>query len=185
MKLIIGLGNPGRKYISTWHNLGFVAIDELRELVGGDKFKKSAKFQAEIATGNIGDEKLILAKPQTFMNNSGQAVGEIARFYKIPTEDVIVLHDDIDLVFGKIKVKQGGGHAGHNGLRSIDSHIGKEYWRVRFGVSHPGNADDVADYVLNNFSKQEQQEVERLAADIARAFIHLVSGNNEQFLEKM
>src|SRR5210317_1683475 len=145
MKLIVGLGNPGAKYARNRHNIGFMAVDRIASDHGFGPWKP--KFQGQIAEGRLGREKVLLLKPETFMNKSGQSVGEAMRFYKLEPEDVIVIHDELDLAPGKVRVKQGGGHAGHNGLRSIHAHIGENYARVRLGIGHPGRKDLVAHYV--------------------------------------
>jgi PTH1 family peptidyl-tRNA hydrolase len=155
IKLIVGLGNHGVKYLKTRHNIGFMAIKKLVENFDLKTFNK--RYDAIYYEMNFSkDIKIILIMPQTYMNNSGVAVQKFCRFFKIPANDVIVIHDDIDLELGKIKVKIGGGNGGHNGLKSIDQHIGANYLRIRLGVGKPQNDMDVADYVLNNFSKSEE-----------------------------
>lgn len=153
MKLFVGLGNPGAKYARNRHNIGFMAVDEIARSHGFSPWR--AKFQAELADGTLGDEKVVLIKPQTFMNRSGQAVGEVMRFYKLEPTDITVFHDEIDLAPAKCRLKDGGGHAGHNGLRSIHDHIGPHYSRVRIGVGHPGHKDRVPGYVLHDFPAAE------------------------------
>lgn len=152
--LLIGLGNPGEKYTQNRHNIGFRAVDTVRSQYQMPSW--SSKFQGLISSGTIERQKIHCLLPQTFMNLSGQSAQQACQFYKIPTENVIVIHDDIDLEPGKIRFKQGGGHGGHNGLKSLDSHLGKNYWRLRVGVGHPGHRDLVSPYVLNNFSKEEE-----------------------------
>lgn len=154
MKLIVGLGNPGPKYAGHRHNIGFLALDRIAADHGFTAWKD--KHQGSISEGRFGSDRAILLKPLTFMNNSGQSVQAAMRFYKLEPEDVIVLHDEIDLAPGKVKHKVGGGHAGHNGLRSIHAHIGPEYARVRLGVGHPGHKDRVPGYVLHDFAKADQ-----------------------------
>ena len=153
MKLFVGLGNPGAKYQNNRHNIGFMALDQIASDHGFSPWKK--KFQGQMCDGRLGREKVTLLKPETFMNLSGQSVGEAMRFYKLTPADVVVFHDELDLAPTKIKCKTGGGHAGHNGLRSIHQHIGVEYDRVRMGIGHPGHKDKVASYVLNDFAKAE------------------------------
>jgi len=153
LKLIVGLGNPGAKYARNRHNIGFMALDEIASAHGFSPWR--AKFQGQVSEGRLGTTKAILLKPETFMNLSGQSVGEAARFHKIDPAEVIVFHDELDLAPGKIRVKTGGGHAGHNGLRSIHAHIGADYDRVRMGVGHPGHKDAVAGYVLHDFHKAD------------------------------
>ncbi|WP_417263289.1 aminoacyl-tRNA hydrolase [Celeribacter sp.] len=154
MKLFVGLGNPGAKYAHNRHNIGFMVLDRIAEDHGFGPWR--AKFQAQVTEGRLGGDKVILLKPETFMNLSGQSVGEAMRFYKLTPADVVVFHDELDLAPGKVRVKSGGGHAGHNGLRSIHQHIGAEYDRVRLGIGHPGHKDRVAPYVLSDFAKAEQ-----------------------------
>lgn len=158
MFVLVGLGNPGEKYAFNRHNIGFMALDSLAATYHFPPFK--IKFSAAVSEGTIGDHKVILCKPMTYMNLSGQPVGDLTRFYKILPANVYVIHDDLDLEPGQIKVKMGGGNGGHNGLKSLDQHIGKEYWRVRLGIGHPGRSsvhkDMVADYVLSNFSRNDE-----------------------------
>ena len=151
MQLWVGLGNPGAKYAGNRHNIGFMALDRIAQDFGFAPFK--AKFQGQISEGRIGPERIVLLKPETFMNLSGQSVGEAMRFYKLAPEDVTVFHDELDLAPFRTRLKQGGGHAGHNGLRSMHQHIGESYARVRLGVGHPGHKDRVASYVLADFEK--------------------------------
>lgn len=155
MKLFVGLGNPGAKYQSNRHNVGFMILDKLVSDYGFDGWKSKAGSQ--ISTGRIGMTKIIALKPQSFMNKSGLPVAEAARFYKIEPDDIYVFHDEIDIGEGRLRVKQGGGHGGHNGLRDIDRHIGKDYWRVRIGVGRPQHKEDVHKWVLNDFSAAEQK----------------------------
>ena len=155
MKLFVGLGNPGTKYANNRHNIGFMMVDRLAQDYPFDGWK--AKSGAHIATGRIGQTKIIAAKPQSFMNKSGLPVAELARFFKIDPADIYVFHDEIDLSEGRLRVKQGGGHGGHNGLRDIDRHIGKEYWRVRIGVGRPDTKEDVHKWVLHDFSHHDKQ----------------------------
>lgn len=154
MKLFVGLGNPGNKYQHNRHNVGFMMMDRFAQDYGFDSWK--SKAGALIATGRIGMTKLILAKPQSFMNKSGLPVAELARFYKLPPEDIIVFHDEIDLSEGRLRVKQGGGPGGHNGLRDIDRHMGQNYWRVRIGVGRPATKDDVHKWVLQDFTRHDK-----------------------------
>lgn len=153
MKLIVGLGNPGAKYAANRHNVGFMAVDRLGEAPGFGPWR--SRFQGLTAEGTLGGEKVLLLKPQTFMNDSGRSVGEAARFLKVPLGEITVIHDEIDLAPAKLKVKTGGGHAGHNGLRSIHAHLGDAYHRVRIGVGHPGHKDAVPGYVLRDFPKAD------------------------------
>lgn len=155
MFLVVGLGNPGENYADTRHNIGFMAADEISRRYNFSAFK--SKFDALAAEGQIGGEKVLLLKPQTYMNLSGNAVVKAALFYKILPENIIAVHDDIDLALGQMKAKRGGGAGGHNGLKSMDSHITADYNRIRIGVGHPaGRGPEVADYVLGHFSKAEK-----------------------------
>jgi PTH1 family peptidyl-tRNA hydrolase len=182
MLLIAGLGNPGPRYERNRHNIGFMAVDELvrRHSFGAWR----SRFQSMVAEGVIAGEKVLVMKPMTFMNESGRAVGEALRFYKLAPSQVIVIHDELDLRPGKIRVKQGGGHAGHNGLRSIDAHIGSEFRRIRVGVGHPGNKDRVHGYVLTDFAKAEQPLVERTVDAIAAHIGLLVEGDENSFMSR-
>ena len=183
MRLIVGLGNPGARYERNRHNIGFMAADALarRHRFGSSR----SKFQGEIAEGNIGTERVYVLKPQTFMNLSGDSVGAAARFYKIPSEEIAVIYDEIDLAPGKLKVKRGGGAAGHNGIRSIDDAIGDDYWRVRLGVGHPGVKELVQPYVLQNFDAEEMRWVVPLIEAVAEAAPLLVAGDAPGFMTKV
>jgi PTH1 family peptidyl-tRNA hydrolase len=158
MYVLAGLGNPGQKYALNRHNIGFMAIDSIAATYNFPPFK--IKFSASLSEGTIGDHKVILCKPMTYMNLSGQPVSDLIRFYKVSPACVYVIHDDLDLETGKIKLKIGGGSGGHNGLKSLDQYIGKEYWRVRLGIGHPGRSpnreDLVSHYVLSNFSRDDE-----------------------------
>ena len=167
MFLLVGLGNIGKKYELTRHNFGFLALDSI--ILQYNLSKSANKFESEVFTGQIGENKIIAIKPQTFMNNSGVSVGAASSFYKIPAENIIVFHDEIDIKLGEIRVKKGGGNAGHNGLKSIDQRIGKDYWRFRLGVSRPQNPEyEVSDYVLSKFSKDELTVVEEMNYDLSK-----------------
>ncbi|MBE6451827.1 MAG: aminoacyl-tRNA hydrolase [Alphaproteobacteria bacterium] len=159
MFLVVGLGNPGSEYANTRHNVGFMAADAICSRYNFESFKK--KFDGEAALGQIAGEKVLLLKPHTYMNLSGNAVVKAALFYKILPENIIVIHDDMDLKIGQLKAKLGGGSGGHNGLKSIDAHISPNYNRIRIGVGHPQNKGaDVVNYVLGSFSKEEKQVLE-------------------------
>jgi PTH1 family peptidyl-tRNA hydrolase len=176
IKLIVGLGNPGIEYSKTRHNIGFISINKLVEFFNIKKFSNrynSIYFEINNLKGN----KVFFLMPQTYMNNSGIAVQAFCRFFKIQTNDVVVIHDDIDLELGKIKVKIGGGHGGHNGLKSIDQHIGQNYLRIRLGVGKPHSGIDVADYVLNNFSKTEETIANRMVDFVADNISELLNKN--------
>ncbi len=153
MRLVVGLGNPGSRYARNRHNIGFMAVDAIARRHGFPGFR--SRFKGELAEGQLGGERRLLLKPQTFMNASGEAVAEASRFFKIPPAEIVVIHDEIDLRPGKLRVKCGGGNAGHNGLRSIDALLGPDFWRVRIGVGHPGIKEIVEPYVLQNFPREE------------------------------
>lgn len=180
MKLFVGLGNPGAEYTGNRHNVGFMAIDAIAEAHRFGSFKR--KFQGLACDGELGGERVLLLKPQTYMNESGRAVGEAARFLKIALADIVVLYDEIDLAPGKLKVKTGGGNAGHNGLRSISAHLGNDYVRVRIGVGHPGDKSLVANYVLSNFAKADRGWLDPLLQAIATAAPRLARGDQARFL---
>lgn len=180
MKLIVGLGNPGAKYAGNRHNIGFMALDRIAGDHGFGPWR--AKFQGELAEGRLGSVKCLLLKPMTFMNRSGQSVGEAMRFFKLDSTDVIVLHDELDLAPGKARVKAGGGHAGHNGLRSIHEHISPHYDRVRLGIGHPGHKDRVAGYVLQDFAKADQDWLDDLLRGISDGAPHLAADDGGKFM---
>ena len=179
MQLFVGLGNPGAKYAQNRHNIGFMALDQIATDHGFPPFR--AKFNGEISEGRLGSERIILLKPHTFMNRSGQSVGEAMRFYKLEPPDITVFHDEIDLAPGKVRLKAGGGHAGHNGLRSIHEHIGPHYDRVRLGVGHPGHKDAVPGYVLRDFPKADQGWLDDLLRGIGDGAPHLAEGDGGRF----
>lgn len=179
MKLIVGLGNPGQKFEHNRHNVGFMAVDRIADRHGFGPFRR--RFQGLVTEGRIGEERVTILKPQTFMNESGQSVGEAARFLKIDEEDVIVLYDEIDLFPGKLKAKLGGGNAGHNGLRSISAHLGNDYTRIRIGVGHPGRKELVAGYVLHDFSKSDQDWLDPLLDAIAKSAGLMAEGDLARF----
>lgn len=183
MKLIVGLGNPGGKYAHNRHNVGFMAVDEIFDAYDFSPWRK--RFSGELCEGRIGRTKCLMLKPSTYMNESGRSVGEAARFYKLDLDDVIVLYDEIDLVAGKLKVKKGGGNAGHNGLRSISSHLGNDYHRVRIGVGRPAQKSQVSNYVLRDFNKSDHQWLEPLLDAIARKFETLLERGSGDFLNQV
>ncbi len=180
MKLIVGLGNPGAKYAGNRHNIGFMAVDRIAGDHGFGPWKP--RFQGQLAEGRLGGEKVLLLKPETFMNNSGQSVGETMRFYKLTPEDVTVLHDELDLAPGKARIKQGGGHAGHNGLRSIHAHIGETYGRVRLGIGHPGRKEMVSGYVLRDFANADADWLDNLLRGISDGAPELARGDTGRFM---
>ena len=179
MKLIVGLGNPGTKYQGNRHNVGFMALDRIASDHGFSPWR--TRFQGETAEGRLGDERVTLLKPGTFMNLSGQAVGEAMRYLKLTPDEVIVLHDELDLPPGKLRLKLGGGHAGHNGLRSIHQHIGEAYRRVRIGIGHPGHKDRVAGYVLSDFPKSEEEVLDNILRGISDGGPALAAGEDARF----
>ncbi len=180
MQLWVGLGNPGTKYAENRHNIGFMALDRVADDHGFAPWR--TKFQGQLTEGRLGTQKVILLKPETFMNLSGQSVGEAMRFYKMTPADVTVFHDELDLAPGKCRLKQGGGHAGHNGLRSIHQHIGEAYARVRLGIGHPGHKDRVAGYVLADFAKADQDWLDNLLRGISDGAQPLAEGDGSKFL---
>ena len=182
MQLFVGLGNPGAKYARNRHNIGFMALDRIAEDHGFGPWK--SKFQGQIAEGRLGGDKVLLLKPETFMNRSGQSVGEAMRFYKLEPGDVTVFHDELDLAPGKVRVKQGGGggHAGHNGLRSIHGHIGEAYRRVRLGIGHPGRKEAVAGYVLHDFPKADEDWLDDVLRGLSDGADHLAAGDGGKFM---
>ena len=179
MLIFAGLGNPGAKYAHNRHNIGFMALDRIAEDHGFGPWK--TRFQGQASEGRLGSEKLLLLKPETFMNLSGQSVGEAMRFYKLEPGDITVLHDEIDLAPGKLRVKQGGGHAGHNGLRSIHQHIGPDYVRVRMGVGHPGRKEAVPGYVLHDFAKADEAWLDDVLRGVSDGAPYLADGDTGRF----
>lgn len=157
MWLLAGLGNPGERYAAHRHNVGFMLVDAIAEQYDFPPF--SERSGALVSKHRIAEIDAVLCKPQSYMNRSGQPAGEVARFFRIPTGQVLVFHDELDLPPGKIRLKQGGGSGGHNGLKSLDAHLGNDYWRLRFGIGHPGHKDRVQSYVLSDFSKDERELV--------------------------
>ena len=180
MKLFIGLGNPGGAYARHRHNVGFMALDRIAEEHGFGPWKK--KFQGLATDGYIDGARVLLLKPQTYMNESGRSVGEAARFLKIGEENLVVFYDEIDLAPGKLKIKTGGGNAGHNGLRSISAHFGNEYQRVRIGIGHPGVKELVARWVLSDFAKVDADWLDPLLEAIAKSAGRLAKGDAARFL---
>ena len=183
MRLFVGLGNPGTKYQGNRHNIGFMAVDEIARRHGFGPWRR--RFQGETSEGTIGGERVILLKPTTYMNDSGQSVGEAAKFFKIEMGDIVVFHDEIELPPAKVRVKLGGGIAGHNGLRSISAHVGNEYRRVRLGVGHPGIKDLVHSHVLNDFAKSDMPWVEALREVVAENAALIVTGQDSAFQNKV
>ncbi|MBC2652113.1 MULTISPECIES: aminoacyl-tRNA hydrolase [Novosphingobium] len=180
MQVWVGLGNPGPQYALHRHNVGFMAMDAMAEVHGFGPVQK--KFQGWVQEGRIGGDKIILLKPATFMNESGRAVGEALRFYKLGTDALTVFHDELDLAPMKVKVKRGGGAAGHNGLRSIDQHLGPDFRRVRLGIGHPGHKDRVTGYVLGNYAKAEMDPLADMLGAIAGEADWLAKGDDVRFM---
>jgi PTH1 family peptidyl-tRNA hydrolase len=183
MLLFAGLGNPGSKYENNRHNVGFMAADAIARRHGFSPWSK--KFQGLIAEGSIAGEKILLIKPQTFMNLSGQSVGEAMRFYKLQPADVTVFYDELDLVAGKVRVKVGGGAGGHNGIRSLDQHIGQNYRRVRIGIGHPGVRELVHGHVLGDFAKADRDWLEPLLEAVADSADKLAKSDDSGFMNKI
>jgi PTH1 family peptidyl-tRNA hydrolase len=181
--LVVGLGNPGSQYEGNRHNIGFMAADAFVRRHSFSPWR--SKFQAEVAEGTVGGVKVLVLKPMTYMNLSGQSVAAAARFLKIDLDHVIVIHDELDLPPGRMKVKKGGGAGGHNGLKSIDAHLGKDYWRVRLGIGHPGDKDLVAHYVLHDFAKADQTWLDPLVAAVSDHLPALMAGDEAGFMNKV
>ena len=180
MQLWVGLGNPGPQYAMHRHNVGFMAVDTIAEVHGFGAIQK--KFQGWIRDGRIGNDRVILLKPATFMNESGRAVSEAMRFFKLDTSALTVFHDELDLTPFKVKVKQGGGTAGHNGLRSIDKHLGPDFRRIRIGIGHPGHKDRVTGHVLGNYAKAEIDPLALMLGAISAEAGYLAEGNDGRFM---
>lgn len=183
MLLIAGLGNPGAQHAGNRHNIGFMAADAIARRHGFSPW--SRKFKGEIAEGRIAGEKVLLIKPQTYMNRSGEAVGEAMRFFKLQPSDLVVLYDELDLAPGKVRLKVGGGAGGHNGIRSLDSHCGKDYRRLRLGIGHPGARERVTAHVLGDFAKADARWLEPLLEAVADNAALLVAGEDSRFLNKV
>ena len=180
MKLFVGLGNPGAKHAGNRHNVGYMAVDRIAADHGATPWR--AKFQGEVAEVRLGGQKVLLLKPATYMNESGRSVGEALRFHKIDPADLTVFHDELDLLPGKCRVKSGGGHAGHNGLRSIHAHLGPHYDRVRIGIGHPGHKDAVAGYVLRDFPKADADWLDDLLRGVSDGAPALADGDSGRFM---
>ena len=180
MKLFVGLGNPGAKYAGNRHSIGFMALDRIAADHGFSPWRKA--FHGLVAEGRLGAQKVTLLKPETFMNLSGQSVQAALAFHKLALDAVTVFHDELDLAPGKMRLKQGGGHAGHNGLRSIHGHLGEGYGRVRLGIGHPGHKDAVAGYVLHDFAKADAGWLDDLLRGISDGAVALASGDPQRFM---
>ena len=183
MRLIVGLGNPGAQHSGHRHNVGFMAAGAIARRHGFSPARE--KFHSLAAEGTLAGDKALILWPQTYMNDSGRAVQAAMQFYKAEPNDLTVLYDEIDLEFGKVRVKKGGGAAGHNGIRSIDAHVGPDFWRVRIGVGHPGVKNLVKHYVLHDFDAEEKPEVETMVGAIANNFALLFERGHEHFMTKV
>jgi PTH1 family peptidyl-tRNA hydrolase len=183
MQLWVGLGNPGPQYALNRHNVGFMAADVVADMHGFSAPRK--QFQGWVQEGRIGPEKILLLKPATFMNESGRSVGEAMRFYKLEPQDVTAFHDELDLVPMKVRVKRGGGTAGHNGLRSTDAHIGPDFRRVRIGIGHPGHKDRVHGYVLGNYHKSETDALAAMLGAIGAEAPWLAANDDARFMNEV
>jgi PTH1 family peptidyl-tRNA hydrolase len=183
MRLWVGLGNPGAEYAHQRHNIGFMAVERIAARHRFGPWRR--KFQGEVAEGTVAGQKVLLLKPATFMNESGAAVQAAAGFHKLPVEAVTIFHDELDLAPGKVRVKQGGGAAGHNGLRSTDAHVGNATWRVRLGIGHPGHKALVQRHVLGNFAKADAEWLDRLLDAVADAAPLLAEARPEDFMTRV
>jgi PTH1 family peptidyl-tRNA hydrolase len=183
MLVFAGLGNPGPAYALNRHNVGFMAVDAIHAVHGFAPWK--ARFQGLTAEGRLGDAKVVLLKPMTFMNESGRSVGEALRFFKLDVHALTVFHDELDLDPFRVKVKAGGGAAGQNGIRSLIAHVGAEFRRVRIGIGHPGHKDRVTPHVLGNFAKVEEQPLGEMLADIADLAPLLAAGDDARFMSDL
>ncbi|MCA0369747.1 MAG: aminoacyl-tRNA hydrolase [Proteobacteria bacterium] len=183
MILLVGLGNPGPQYALNRHNVGFMVIDCIAHTFDASPPKRMG--QAFVQEVRIGTQKVLLAKPMSYMNLSGPPVAQIASFYKIQPENIIVFHDELDLDFLRVRVKQGGGNGGHNGLKSLDAHVGKDYWRVRIGIGRPLFKGQVSDYVLSNFSNPEIDNLSHFLGDVLDLLPDLIGDNKNAFASKL
>lgn len=184
MWLLAGLGNPGDKYARNRHNVGFMAVDAIAAHFGFSAFRP--KFQGEVAEGRIGSHKVVILKPMTYMNESGRSIGRVSSFYKIEPSRIVIFHDELDLDPGQVRVKTGGGNAGHNGLKSAQAHLGTaDFHRVRIGIGHPGQKDRVSGYVLSDFSKAEMAWVDPLCETLAEHCELLLSGKLDEFARRV
>jgi peptidyl-tRNA hydrolase, PTH1 family len=183
MRLLVGLGNPGPRYAGNRHNIGFMAVDAIVRRHSFSTIRE--RFHSLTAEGTIDGEKVLAMAPQTFMNDSGRAVQAAVQFFKLQPNDVIVLYDEIDLPLAKVRAKRGGGAGGHNGIRSIDAHIGPDYWRIRMGVDHPGQKELVKSYVLMDFFKEEHAQVQAMLDAVTDAIPLMIAGDDGRFMNKV
>jgi PTH1 family peptidyl-tRNA hydrolase len=184
IQLIVGLGNPGAKYEATRHNVGFWFVEQLARSKGAS-FRNENKFRGEICSLSMDGNSLWLLKPLTYMNHSGQAVRALAQFYKIPVEAILVVHDELDIPPGALRLKQGGGHGGHNGLRDIIAHMGKEFARLRIGIGHPGNSRDVTNYVLGRAGTADKSDIEHALDDAVHYLPLIVQGEMQKAMNHL
>ena len=184
IKLIVGLGNPGKEYAPTRHNAGFWFVDELARTHGGT-WRRESKYQCELARVRVGDSEVWLMKPQTYMNRSGAAVQAVAGFYRIAPAQMLVAHDEIDLPPGVVRLKQAGGHGGHNGVRDVIAQLGADFWRLRIGVGHPGSKEQVIDAVLDRASAAEQQSIDAALARAYAALPELLRGDAQKVMKML
>ena len=184
IKLIVGLGNPGSKYAKTRHNAGFWFVDAMLNQYAGS-FKPENKFSGELAKTTLGGQPVYLLKPTTFMNRSGLAAYQLASFYKIPAEEILVVHDELDLEPGTVRLKSGGGHGGHNGLRDLHTQIGKNYWRLRLGIGHPGDRNQVVDYVLSKPSKDDDMAIHNSIDQALAVIEEIVTGDMQKAMNTL
>ena len=183
MILLTGLGNPGEKFKNNRHNIGFMIADQIAKHYFSQPFR--SKFFGDFSEGKVHDDRVLLLKPATFMNNSGQSVMAAMNYFRLSSEQVIVFHDELDLESGKIRLKRGGGHGGHNGLRSVHAHIGEGYKRVRLGIGHPGIKNEVSNYVLQDFAKEDQKWLSVLISSISSELKLLLTGNEPEFMNRI
>lgn len=184
IKLIVGLGNPGNEHVDTRHNAGFWFLDELARMYHGS-FKKDKKFFGDTAKVNIKGNDVWLLKPDTYMNHSGKSLQALAQFYKISPENILVVHDELDLEPGTARLKKGGGHGGHNGLRDISTRMGKDFWRLRLGIGHPGDKNKVSGYVLNKPSQDDRISIERAIDNASRVIDDVVAGETQKAMHRL
>ena len=182
--LIVGLGNPGSQYLRTRHNVGFWLLDQLAD-THRTMLREESRFSAEIGTASISGRRVVLMKPTTYMNLSGQAVGAYARYFKVPPANVLVVHDELDLPAGTVRLKRGGGHGGHNGLRDITAQIGGDFLRLRLGIGHPGSADQVVDYVLGAPAASDREAIEDAIARGLSVLPGIVDGQDEKIMNQL
>jgi PTH1 family peptidyl-tRNA hydrolase len=185
MYIFAGLGNPGARYAKNRHNIGYMTAERIAERHGFEPFRSRSRLSGDVAEGRIGGARVALLKPTTFMNDSGRALGAVLRYYKIEPGDLFVFYDELDLAPGKLRVRLGGGTAGHNGMKSARAHIGAEFWRVRMGIGHPGDRDQVSDYVLGDFSKAELAWVDKLVDAAAEAAPLLLKEDKAEYMTRV